>query len=127
MTAEASTRPWRAKQSPIGSNIWIVSGETFVASASSAANAALIVDAVNSIEHARGIAKTTLGEFTKLAAERNRLRDLVKRLSRVAQDTLDFAEALAGIIPDNPDRANARSEIVALLREARAATMEDGK
>lgn len=104
MTNEPSPRPWRAKRSPIGSNTWIVSGEVFVATVSSPADAALIVDAVN---------------------ERDRLRDLVRRLVRVAQDTLEFAEAMSGIVPDNPERAKARSEITSLLREARAAIGEE--
>lgn len=59
------------------------------------------------------------------AEENNHLRDLVRRLARVAQDTLDFAEAISGIIPDHPERAKARSEIEAMLREARAALGED--
>lgn len=71
-----------------------------------AANAALICAAVN---------------------DHDRLRDLVRRLAHVAQDTLDFAEAMSGIVPDNPERAKARSEIKALLREARAAIGEEKK
>jgi hypothetical protein len=60
------------------------------------------------------------------AKERNdRLLDIVRRLARVAQDTLNFAEAMCGIIPDNPERAKARSEIEALLCEARTAIGED--
>ena len=49
----------------------------------------------------------------------------VRRLARVAQDTLYFAEAISGIIPDNPERAKARSEIEALLAEARSAFGEE--
>ena len=60
-----------------------------------------------------------------LVAERDRLRGLVRRLAHVAQDTLYFAEAMCGIIPDNPERAKARSEIEALLAEARSAIGED--
>lgn len=56
--------------------------------------------------------------------KRDRLRDLVRRLARVAQDTLDFAEAMSGIIPDHPERAKARSEIEAMLLEAREAIGE---
>jgi hypothetical protein len=70
----------------------------------SSADARLIVDAVN---------------------ERDRLRDLVKRLARVTQDALDFANALSGIIPDNPEREKARNEIAEILAEARAAIGED--
>lgn len=47
MSDEPSPRPWRTKRSPIGSNTWIVSGEVFVATVSSPADAALIVAAVN--------------------------------------------------------------------------------
>lgn len=72
----------------------------------SSADARLIVDAVN---------------------ERDRLRDLVRRLMRVVQDTLEFAEAMSGIIPDNPERAKARSEITSMLRETRSAIGEDAK
>ncbi len=114
------------------------------------ADAALIVDAVNyykpelhcdwreltpeeAIAHCREVA-ARLGDtpcardHLQLAAwieDRDRLRDLVRRLARVAQDTLDFAEAMSGIIPDHPERAKARNEIEALLREARAAIGED--
>lgn len=57
----------------------------------------------------------------------DRLHDLVKRLAHVAQDALDFAEAMSGIVPDNPERAKARREIETLLHEASEAIVEDGK
>lgn len=98
MSAEASPRPWRAKRSPIGSNTWIVSGETFVASVSSASDAALIVDAVN---------------------ERDRLRDIVKRMA----DKLEVHRGIftgAGVYSQT-----AQEETSRLLNEARAAIGED--
>ena len=77
MTNEPSPRPWRTKRSPIGSNTWIVSGETFVASASRIADAALIVAAVN--------------ERDKLKAECDRLRtayaDLWRAVKRIEADS----------------------------------------
>ena len=129
MTDEPSPRPWRVNGHSIEANdpdgLWLQNEKTgwgVVANLPSCpksrmskknretwdaiveANARLIVSAVN---------------------ERDRLRDLVRRLARVAQDTLDFAEAMCGIVPDNPGRAKARREIVALLREACAAIGED--
>ena len=102
-------------------------------------NAALIVAAVNERDEllsemnaVRGAARkvvadwqTALDERDKLKAECDRLRDIARRLVRVAQDTLEFAEAMSGIIPDNQERAKARSEITSLLREARAAIGEE--
>lgn len=73
MSTEANPRPWRVKRSPIGSNTWIVSGETFVASASRHADAALIVDAVN---------------------EQDRLRDIVRRMLPLAETTVENIRAL---------------------------------
>ena len=73
MNTEPSPRPWRMKQSPIGSSTWIVSGEVFVASVSRAVDAALIVDAVN--------------ERDNLKAECDRLRtayaDLWRSVKRI--------------------------------------------
>lgn len=110
-TNEPSPRPWRVAdyaQCPGLADIFDASGSPsgLVAGELKHADAALIVDAVN---------------------DRDRLRDLVRRLARVARDALDFAEAMSGIIPDNPERAKARSEIAALLREARAEIGEDAK
>jgi hypothetical protein len=129
MTNEPSPRPWRVNGHSIEANdpdgLWLKNEKTgwgVVANLPSCpksrmskknretwdaiveANAALIIEAVN---------------------ERDRLRDIVRRLARVAQDTLYFAEAMCGIIPDNPERAKARSEIEALLCEARAAIGKD--
>lgn len=107
--SEPSPRPWRVESD----NLTLRPPVCFVVDANGAkvtggffleADAALIVDAAN---------------------ERDRLRDLVRRLMRVVQDTLEFAEAMSGIIPDNPERAKARSEITSMLREARAAIGED--
>lgn len=74
---------------------------------------------------AEGLDETTAREIVAAVNDRDRLRDLVRRLARVARDALDFAEAMSGIVPDNPERAKARSEITSLLREARAAIGED--
>ena len=79
MSDEPSQRPWRAKRSPIGSNTWIVSGETFVASASRPAEAALIVAAVN--KHGMPIVELVKA-YDVLEAERDRLRDALNEVCR---------------------------------------------
>lgn len=111
MSDEPSPRPWRCSRGPTVNAVVAANGAVVVPHTGYAANARLIVDAVN--------------EHDKLKAERDLLRDIVRRLVRVAQDTLEFAEAMSGIVPDNPERAKARSEITSLLREARAAIGED--
>ena len=108
MNDEASPRPWRTKRSPIGSNTWIVSGETFVASASRIADAALIVDAVNHMDYDLSIRT----ELNDASAECDRLRYLVKRLAEFVNDTVCITPS---------DKEGAQS----LLREARAAIGED--
>lgn len=69
----------------------------------------------------------TCREIVDAMNENDHLRNLVMRLAHVAQDTLDFAEVMCGIIPDNPERAKARSEIEALLHEAREVIGEETK
>ena len=68
-----------------------------------------------------------IGLIVTAVNERDRLRDIVRRMARVAQDALDFAESMCDLlrIPDNPERAKARYEIEALLREARETIGED--
>ena len=128
-TANASPRPWRVNGHTIEANdpegLWLQNEKTgwgVVANLPSCpksrmskknretwdaiveANAALIVDAVN---------------------ERDRLRDIVRRLANVAQNALEFAEAISGIIEATPERIKAQNDVRALLREARAAIGEE--
>lgn len=126
--SHASPRPWRVN-SVTGGHISDANGDPvcFCVGSSCGERAALIVEAVNEYSP---IPKTEMladavSDNIALVDERDRLRDIVRRLARVAQDTLYFAEAMATIIPDNPERAKARSEIEAILREARAAIGED--
>ena len=106
-STETSPRPWRVKQSPIGSNTWIVSGETFVASASSDADAALIVAAVNERESLFADMKIKEAEMRlkvdaaeKERAEAAMMRDRAKEWHSVwlkenekLRDKLDASEA----------------------------------
>ena len=112
ITAGASPRPWKVVKRRIahfdiddanGSHIATIY-DVFMDSDGSA-NAALIVEAANAY---------------------GSLRDLVRRLARVASDTLGFAEAMNGIIEATPERIKAQNEIRVLLRETSEALGEEG-
>lgn len=99
MNDEPSQLPWHLE----GKCIYTAHGD-FIGEMEHTDDARLVEDAVN---------------------ERDRLRDIVRKMARVAQDALDLAKALCDTFGDNPEREKARSEIEALLREARAAIGED--
>ena len=106
MSNETSPRPWKVADH-YNMRTWRDirdAQDELVAVGISCPDAALIVDAVN---------------------ERERMRDILRRLARVADDALQFAEAMSTIIPDNPEREKARDEITSLLRDVRAAIGED--
>ena len=86
MTDEASPRPWRTKQSPIGSNTWIVNGETFVASASRPADAALIVAAVNERDRLRDIVLRLVNQFGNLTSYEDDAAILREARSAIGED-----------------------------------------
>lgn len=124
-TEEFSPRPWRVSERSDHRSfsfscvrICGANGEHIVScfGMSAKADAALIVDAVNQIEHARGIARTTVNEYAELAAENNRLRKEIGRL-RSAVRLLDTA-AGPYCAPELRPR---------LLAEARAALGEGGR
>ena len=94
MNTEPSPRPWHVGESISGtmSCIYDANGEHIAScfGMPTEADAALIVDAVNQIDNARGISKTAVNEYAELAAENNRLRKEVGRL-RYAVKLLDAA------------------------------------
>lgn len=114
---ESSPRPWRMEEYGGDQPCCLVdaNGNTVCVQYSSA-DAALIVDAVNQIENARGIARTAINEYTELAAENNRLRKEVGRL----RSAVRLLDAAAGpyCAPELRPR---------LLTEARAALGEGGQ
>ena len=73
MTAEPSPRPWRCECGPTVNSVIAANGAVVVPHTGYAANAALIVDAVN---------------------ERDRLRDIVRRLLPLAETTVENIRAL---------------------------------
>lgn len=115
---ESSPRPWRVVDSgyeDAGVDIFDAEGAR-VCRDLIAADAALVVDAVNQINNARGIARTAIGEYAELAAENNRLRKEVGRL----RSAVKLLDAAAGpyCAPELRPR---------LLAEARAALGEGGR
>ncbi len=98
MTAEASPRPWRCECGPTVNAVIAANGAVVVPHTGYAANAHLIVDAVN---------------------ERDRLRDIVKRMA-------DKLEVHRGIFTaSNVWSETGCHETCSLIREARAAIGED--
>lgn len=105
----ASPRPWRVTEyDPGPQDIYDADGFrvcTMGLTASSNADAALIVEAVN---------------------ERDRLRDIVQRLCKSMQDAADVIRADTEFIgPFAPGVILRGVDIAALLREARAALVEE--
>ena len=113
-TEESSPRPWRVE----GNTIWDAEGGVVVSALNPCDRATrrLIVDAVNQINNARGIARTAIEEYAELAAENNRLRREVGRL----RSAVKLLDAAAGpyCAPELRPR---------LLAEARAALGEGGR
>lgn len=138
----ASPRPWRVNGHTIEANdpegLWIQNGKTgwgVVANLPSCpksrmskknretwdaiveANAALIVDAVNYYD------ATVDKQLTALLNERDRLRDIVRRLANMAETTLpDAMENRRGF---TSGRVEFEREAYALIREARAAVTDE--
>lgn len=145
MTAEPSPRPWRVNGHSIEANdpdgLWLQNEKTgwwVVANLPSCpkyrmskknretwdavveANAALIVDAVNQIGNARGIAKTAVNEYAKICERYNRLLSAMKAIEDLCKvlDRTDLWE----------DREEWLDDAIYYIRkEARAAIKENEK
>lgn len=111
MTDEPSPRPWRIGESISGTKSCIhdANGEHIAScfGLPTEADAALIVDAVNGIEETNKLSIKLYDPIRRAEAERDRLRDIVRRLSR----------HLANYITSESEND--------LLREARAAIGEE--
>ena len=130
----ASPRPWRVETNRFGQHYVVCesgSGDRvrdYIAGPiKNESDARLIVDAVNERDRLKEDIESWRRGYIKARTERNacllgceRLRDIVQRMARVAQDALDLSSLLSDIVGDNPERAKTRSEIEALLREVRA-------
>ena len=138
MMNEASPRPWRVETNRFGQHYVVCesgSGDRvrdYIAGPiKNESDARLIVDAVNERDRLKEDIESWRRGYIKARTERNacllgceRLRDIVQRMARVAQDALYFAEAISGIIPDNPERAKARSEMEAFVADGRRVLAE---
>ena len=104
MTNEPSPRPWRCECGPTVNAVVAANGAVVVPHTGYAANAALIVDAVN---------------------ERDRLRNIVRRLTEYADAVTAYSPpAIEVVSSEHPTWAFDGAE---LLREARAAIGEETK
>jgi hypothetical protein len=127
-TAKASPRPWRVADIDHDHDILDADGK--VAARAAHGNrelAALIVEAVNERVKLLNVLSEEQEHGYLMEAECDRLRGIVRRLAKVAQNALDFAEALNGIIEATPERIKAQDDARTLLREARAALEEGGR
>ena len=135
MTDESSPRPWhvmRFSEEDEPDRIVDANGDE-VAIELLEADAALIVDAVNNADSWRGAYIKARTERNAFLLERDRLRDLVKRMipfvEKCHSDALDVSKtikgicALKGVDTSEIDRIN--SEHDALIAEARSAIGED--
>lgn len=121
MTAEPSPRPWRIAHP---GEIEDANGELLynlrdcIGGCVDEANAALIVDAVNQIGNARGIAKTAVNEYAELGERRNRLLSAMKAIEDLCKvlDRTDLWEAREEWLDD---------AIYYIRKEARAAIKEN--
>lgn len=128
--AEHSPTPWHVERNSLGwatriadsngyqvASCWGAWGDTAIEPAQ--ADAALIVEAVNAVDTTRRLLRTLLGWY----AERDRLRNIVRRLA----DSLDYALDQAGgewqSDLDSGSEPNFSKER-ALVREAREAVGE---
>jgi len=133
MSNEPSPRPWRVEENSLGWKTCIVDangndvascwgGEGINSAEPAQADAALIVDAVNLHDvtrEDRHKLQEANEELFVLRDERDRLRDIVKRLA-------DKLEAHRGIFTGaGVYSQTAQEETSKLLREARAAIVED--
>lgn len=110
MSDEPSPRPWRVN-SVTGGHIIDANGGPvcFCVGSDCAERAALIVDAVNAIEATKKLSIQLYDPIRRAESERDRLRDIVRRLvDRFGDFRFD-------------------EEDITLLREARAAIGEDRK
>lgn len=114
MTNEPSPRPWRVN-SVTGGHISDANGDPvcFCIGRNCGERAALIVDAVNALDAVHALSIKLYDPLRKAEAERDRLRDLVKRMAHLIGETpIDwFGESFV--------------ETQVLLNEARAALGED--
>ena len=87
------------------------------------ADAALIVDAVNAIDATKKLSIKLYDPIRRAEAERDRLRDLVRRMIGKLAALNDGYALLLCITPD-ADMAELCGEVYELVREARAALGE---
>lgn len=119
----AFPRPWKVSDILHDFDIVDANGTVVARPAHGYKNLAdLIVDGVNHIDHARGVAKTGFEEFQKLAADHNKLRDLVRRMA----DQLDgLVRFCLGSIPFSnlsPMEGTEKLQpLIQLVHEARTA------
>ncbi len=118
MNTEPSPRPWRVEANAFGIYIVGADGRKAAQVLTRNANAALIVDAVNQIENARGISTTTANEYAKLGERYNRLLSAMKAIEDLCKvlDRTDLWE----------DREEWMDDAIYYIRkEARAAIGEE--
>lgn len=127
-STETSPRPWRVAEYPkcpgladvfdaSGSPSGLVAGEI------NPADAALIVAAVNAIDATKKLSIKLYDPIRRAEAERDRLRDLVRRMIGKLAALNDGYALLLRTTPD-ADMAELCGEVYELVREARAALGE---
>ena len=112
MTNEPSPRPWRAE--PMFNGVADARGEK-VAANIRCADAALIVDAVNAIDETKKLSIKLYDPIRRAEAERDRLRDIVKRTVETLEQVYKHADMTDSL----------REVVVETQREAIAAIGED--
>ena len=116
MTNEPSQLPWRLE----GKCIYTAHGD-FIGEMEHTDDARLVVDAVNAIDATKKLSIKLYDPIRRAEAERDRLRDIVKRMA-------DKLEVHRGIFTaSNVWSETGCHETCSLIREARTAIGEDAK
>ena len=127
MTAEPSPRPWRVSESLSGTMSCILdaNGEHIAScfGMPTEADAALIVAAVNLHKWIVAQNRLNAGKVVELIEERDRLRDLVRRLVGYCEAVTVYRLPTVEVRASDGTHADYNGE--ELLREARAALGED--
>ena len=120
-TTHASPRPWRVDDSAAHERfgrkfvrIRDANGQSITVEGKGrlfAEDAALIVDAVNAIDATKKLSIQLYDPIRRAEAERDRLRDLVKRLANSLQGIMDAAEGKGEGVLDESLLVEARAAI----------------